>query len=536
VTVRLIMSGAVVGQELAAEFGPLPPAFLPVGVQRLYELQMAALAGAGPVHLVLPETYAVAEHDRARLAELGVETVPVPEGLRLGEAVVYALNAIGAGDVPVHLLHGDTLIPAPPLDTHDVIVAGPRGSEYAWAEMEVDPAGRVLSLVTTPAGEDGHEGWPIAAGYFAFASALDLLRSLTRLRGDFIAGINHYLERHPVRLVRAADWLDFGHLTTFFQSRLAVTTARAFNTVRIDGLTARKSSEDAEKMRAEAHWLQAAPPPVQIYAARLLGFGLEQGRAFYETEYEFLPVLSELFVYGELPRQPWLRIMGSCEDFLKALAATRGDGSGDRALKALAADKTLERLETFARASGHSVTAPNHYEGRPCPSLLQIAEALIPAMDLSSGRFDCAMHGDLCFSNILWDSRVRRIKAIDPRGLVARQPSLFGDIRYDLAKLAHSIVGRYDQIIAGRYHLERYGADYALTFDPVACQPWLEGALGDLSVDGVGGLSEPVRAVMASLFLSMLPLHADRPDRQQAFIGNALRLWRDLDRSLKAAA
>jgi len=38
--------------ELAAEFGPLPPAFLPVGVQRLYELQMKALEGAGPVHLV----------------------------------------------------------------------------------------------------------------------------------------------------------------------------------------------------------------------------------------------------------------------------------------------------------------------------------------------------------------------------------------------------------------------------------------------------------------------------------------------------
>jgi hypothetical protein len=27
----------------------------------------------------------------------------------------------------------------------------------------------------------------------------------------------------------------------------------------------------------------------------------------------------------------------------------------------------------------------------------------------------------------------------------------------------------------------------------------------------------------------MLPLHADRPDRQQAFVANALRLWRELD-------
>jgi hypothetical protein len=528
-TVRLIMSGALVNQELAAEFGPLPPAFLPVGTQRLYELQLQALDGAGPVRLVVPESFAVPDADARRLAELGVEIVAAPEGLRLGEAVVYALNTIGAGEAPVHLLHGDTLIARPPLAEHDVIVAGPRSTEYAWAEMEVTPEGRVLSLVDTPAGEDGHEGWPIAAGYFAFASGADLVRSLTRERGDFIAGVNDYLGRRPVRLAPADAWLDFGHLTTFFQSRLAVTTARAFNTVRIDGLTARKASDDTAKMRAEAHWLQAAPPGVQIYCARLLGFGLEQGRAFYETEYEFLPVLSELFVYGAVGRKPWLRILASCEDMLHALAATHGDISGDQALKALAADKTLARLEAFARETGESISRPLSYAGRPCPSLIEIAERLVPAMDLASGRIGCAMHGDFCFSNLLYDSRNRRIKAIDPRGAVNGAPSLFGDLRYDLAKLGHSIVGRYDQIIAGRYGLTRDADDYALAFEPVACQPWLADALGELAVDGVGALSAPVRAVTVSLFLSMLPLHADRPDRQQAFVANALRLWRELD-------
>jgi hypothetical protein len=528
-TIRLIMSGALVGQELAAEFGPLPPAFLPVGTQRLYELQLKALEGAGPVRLVLPETFAAPRADLERLAELGVEVIPTPEGLRLGEAVVYALNTIGAGDMPVHLLHGDTLIAAPPSDTHDLIVAGRRSTEYAWAEMEVTPQGRILRLVDTPAGEEGREGWPIAAGYFAFSSALDLLRALTRERGDFVAGVNHYVAARQVKALATDDWLDFGHLTTFFQSRLAVTTARAFNTVRIDGLTARKSSEDTAKMRAEAHWLQAAPPSVQIYCARLLGFGLEQGRAFYETEYEFLPVLSELFVYGAVGRKPWLRILASCEDMLRALATARGDASGDAALRRLAVDKTLARLEQFSRETGQSIWQPLSYQGRACPSLVDLAERLVPAMDLASGRIDCAMHGDFCFSNLLYDSRNRRIKAIDPRGSVDRSPSLFGDLRYDLAKLGHSIVGRYDQIIAGRRRVLRDGSDYALEFEPVACQPWLADALGDLEVEGVGGLSDPVRAVTISLFLSMLPLHADRPDRQQAFIANALRLWLEFD-------
>ncbi|WP_305309474.1 hypothetical protein [Phenylobacterium sp.] len=523
------MSGAPVGQELAAEFGPLPPALLPVGVWRLYELQAEALAGAGPIHLVLPESFLLSDYDRARLAELQIEVVPLPEGLMLGEAVVYALNTIGAGDTPVHILHGDTLITEPPLEQHDVFVGGERVNEYAWAEMETDGEGRLAALHTTAAGDEGREGWPIAAGYFAFSSSLDLLRALTRRRGDFIGGLNHYLADHPVGVASAGAWLDFGHLQTFFQSKLAVTTARAFNTVRIDGRTARKSSADEAKIWAEAHWLQEAPPAVQIHCARLLSFGAEDRTVFYETEYEFLPVLSELFVYGAAGRPPWLRIMAACEAFLRACAAERGGGSGDDALAALTADKTLARLEDFARVSGFPIHQPLRRQGAPCPSLVEIAERLVPAYGLDSGRGDSVMHGDFCFSNILYDSRVRRIKALDPRGLVGARPTLYGDSRYDLAKLAHSIVGRYDQIIAGRYRVSQNGDDYAIDFEDIPAQGWLQDALADMSVDGVGGLDTAVRAVMVSLFLSMPPLHAERPDRQRAFVANALRLWRDLE-------
>lgn len=526
---RLIMSGAVVGQELATEFGPLPPSFMPVGTRRLYELQLDALAGAGAVRLVLPETFCVPPHDARRLAERGVEILPVPEGLRLGEALAYAINAVGAGEGPVHVLHGDTLIEGAPLDRHDVIVGAPRTNEYAWAEMKLGHDGQVIGLETSQAGEAGHEGWPIAAGYFGFSSSLALLRSLTRMRGDFIAGVNHYLGERRVEHVQADAWLDFGHLQTFFQSRLAVTTARAFNTVRIDGKTARKWSDDRAKIRAEAHWLNAIPPSVQIHTARLLAHGVAEGRAFYETEYAFLPVVSELFVHGQLGRQPWMRVLAACEALLQACAADRGEGSADEALRVLCVDKTLSRLERYAAESRFPVDKPLRYAGKPMPSLVGIAERTAAALDLASGRRESVMHGDLCFSNLLYDSRLQRVRALDPRGLVGERPGIYGDLRYDLAKLAHSIVGRYDQIVAGRYDVTEADGDFELTFEEIAAQPWLEAALGDMTVDGVGALSQTVRAAMTGLFLSMLPLHADRPDRQKAFVANALRLYADLE-------
>jgi len=529
--IRLIMSGAVVGQELAAEFGPLPPSLLPVGAQRLYALQLAQLEGAGPVCLVLPEAYALSPFDRERLEALNVEIVGLPEGLSLGEAVVFALNSLGKGDLPVHILHGDTLIVDPPLNDVDVIVSGTSGGDYSWAEID-ERHGRIQALEVIPAGEEGH-GRPVAAGYFAFASSLDLVRAITRARGDFIGGANLYLADHDVAPIAAREWLDFGHLQTFFRSRLAATMARSFNTLRMDGLTARKSSADEAKMRAEARWLRNAPSDLQIFCGRMIETGVADGRGFYLTEYEYLPVLSELFALGQIGERAWRRIIASCEQFLRLCAAHKGDGgygSGDTALRALAVDKTFARLETLAR-SGFEIDQPLSLHGRACPSLLSIAERLACAIDLASGRVESVMHGDFCFSNILYSARVRRIKVIDPRGFVDGGATLFGDPRYDLAKLAHSIVGRYDQIIAGRFHARRSGRDYAIDFEPLPAQGWLEGMLGDVRVDGIGGACDDVRAVMIGLFLSAPALHGDRPDRQLAMIANALRLYLDLDRS-----
>jgi hypothetical protein len=141
------------------------------------------------------------------------------------------------------------------------------------------------------------------------------------------------------------------------------------------------------------------------------------------------------------------------------------------------------------------------------------------------------MHGDFCFSNILYNSRAGRISVIDPRGYVhAGQPSLYGDIRYDLAKLAHSVSGHYDHILAGRYAVRRDGSHgFAISFETSSNEAWLQSELAELEIDGLRAGSAQIRAITIGLFLSMLPLHADRPDRQTAFIANALRLFAELE-------
>ena len=526
---RLITSAAYVEQELSAEFGEIPPAFLPVGVARLYEAQIARLGRERPIYLTIPETFTPQPHDQRRLDDLGVVLLPVPEGLRLGESIVYAMNSIDMPPGPIQILHGDTLIDDLPDGPDDLIAIQDEGDDYSWAAVDLQ-AERVVSLEVIAAGSGRDDTRSVACGYFGFGSSSALVRAITRARGDFIGGLNLYAHERPMQAVRVRQWHDFGHIQTYFRSRRAITTARSFNTLHIDATTVRKSSRDAAKMRAEANWLTTLPAPLLPFSARLLQAGETDDVAFYATEYQYAPTLSELFVFSSIGRATWKNILDSCRDFLEACAACKGDGSGDRVLFELAIDKTTMRLERYASETGYDIDAPTSFDGRPLPSLRRIAEELSQAIDLGSGRPDNVMHGDFCFSNILYNSRSARISVIDPRGYVrAGSNSLYGDTRYDLAKLSHSISGHYDHILAGRYALTRDGSHgFSIAFETSPHHRWLQQALAEFQIDGISAGGIAVQAVTVGLFLSMLPLHDDRPDRQSAFIANALRLYSEL--------
>jgi hypothetical protein len=521
----LITSGAYVSQELAVEFGRLPPAFLPVGIKRLYEYQLESFGVGQRKYITIPETFVVPEYDRVLLERLGAVILGVPDDLSLGESVTFALNLIGAPDQHLYILHGDTLIAPNAGIRIDVIAVAEGGDEYSWAEVKL-AQDRVIGLDLVPAGVPRVREAPVVCGWFSFASSAQVVRMLTSARGNFLAGIVAYGQSAPLRAMAVENWYDFGHLSTYFRSRRMLVSARSFNSVSIEGFVVRKSSADTHKMRAEVNWLSAVPAGIRLYSARLIDHGELEGRSYYETEYAYLPTLAELFVFGTQGYVTWRRVFQSCRAFLSICSETRGTGSGDEVLENLCVEKTAVRLRLFQDATRFDIHAMLRFEGKPMPSLAQIAEDLREQIDFGSGRACTVMHGDFCFSNILYDSRVQRIHVIDPRGYINQGSTIFGDLRYDLAKLAHSIVGRYDQIISGRYRMPpENGYRFEIAFEPAPHQAWLEQALKETVIDGVSAVSRDVWAITISLFLSMLPLHADRPDRQRAFIATALRLY-----------
>src|ERR1700753_3240336 len=105
--VVLIASAAYVEPELEAEFGRIPPAFLPLGNRRLFVHQRMALGDSAlRVLLSLPDDFAPEGMDLALLRDLDIEIVPVPTGLSLGQSIVYVINMTATAGTQLSLLHG----------------------------------------------------------------------------------------------------------------------------------------------------------------------------------------------------------------------------------------------------------------------------------------------------------------------------------------------------------------------------------------------------------------------------------------------
>ncbi|MES2901963.1 MAG: phosphotransferase [Pseudomonadota bacterium] len=506
----LITSGAYVESELFSEFGKIPPAFLPVGNKRLYTYQIAQFARLhAQVYLTIPGDFALDEADAAYLRAQHVDIISTEPGATLGAAVQDFLTICDPTE-PLVILYGDTLITDPLPEGDDWLALGYSDEYYNWHHA-------------APAHGQPGGTW---SGMFSFSNP-GLLRDKLRAHGDFIAAVSAY-DRHIGGLHhwKVARWLDFGHVHTYFDSKCVMTTQRSFNQLCVCDGVVTKSSEDTDKILAEAAWFEAAPPNVKPYLAGYI-CRKQLAPAGYQLEYLHLAALNELYVFGRLPARVWRKILRACDAYLHAALgiemplALPVDGARQTYL-----DKTMQRLAQFSCKTGTDLDAAWRLNGEATPSLRAMATDAADAV-LAKPPVASFVHGDLCFSNILFDFRAGRIKVIDPRGTDAMgRPTPYGDLRYDVGKLAHSVLGLYDYIVAGFYELRSDGQELALRVLAERCHEAQQLFLST-QIGGRLPAQWDCYPVMVLLFLSMLPLHADNPQRQQALMANGIRLYQE---------
>lgn len=528
--VGLITSGAYVGQDLAAEFGSLPPSFLPAGNTRLYELQSRLLSSyCDEVVISLPDSYDVPEYDHARLENLNVQLIYVEDGLTLCESILAVLANHPTHKDRLILLHGDTLFLNLDLSTihPDSFLTHTDDHPYPWAVVdshsnEIHSAN--LSAIFNP-------DFQIVSGLFSFSSIELLADSLKKNHCDFVAALNDYSSKGHVLLpIRdEGTWLDFGHLNMYFRSRKYLTTQRAFNDLNFRDNLIQKQSTQKSKLIAEAYWYENEPWELRATTVNFLNNLTSENPPSYWMSYEYLCSLSDLYVFAELPQQVWIQILSHCKKFLDTCLKFKPPSNSIETSELFFA-KTHSRLDQYAKGIEISLTREWKLNGKVTPSIEHLICRLEDLVDLDNDSLHGVMHGDFCFSNILFDFRKMEIKVLDPRGHINGEPTIYGDLRYDLAKLSHSIVGGYDFIVTNRYSLFSKG-----TYNLILGIPDLENRRDMITyfheqiVSQFSNNKDEISAITILLFLSMLPLHSEDENRQKALLANALRLFLELD-------
>ncbi len=508
----VILSAEYVGESLRAEVGDLPVSFVPLANRRLYAYQVETLRQAFPARLILmtlPEGFRVSEAERLWMDEQGVDLVALDGVGSIGEELAEVLARYCPHGQGITFLLGGCL----PL-------AVPRESDMiGFFETDLEPA--------LPVEAYGAERDLVWAGLFSVSQPEALAHCLKEESLDYFRAIKRYSFGRKVAHSRIDRCYILTNATCYFHARSSFTTERAFNRLKIDHNVLKKFSSNVEKIRAEAHWFDHAPAPLRRFAPQYLGEGVENQAYFYSIEYLSAIPLNESFVYGRQTVVFWERVFIKISGFLDAARATDVPACAEGAKnEALFVRKAHSRLEDFIQQTGFDADAELVLNGVHLPPLRQIlAESSAHLMML--GDVPAFIHGDLCLSNILYDSRMRAIKLIDPRGADEDgQRMLYGSQLYDVVKLAHSILGLYDHIVAGQYALFVDGQQFSFRIFGADDVEEIQGAFRRHSfLPGVS--AGAIEKTLPLLFIAMLPLHADSGSRQTALLANAMRLYAD---------
>lgn len=515
----LIASAAYVNSEFQVEFGRLPPSFLPIGNVRLFERQIQVLRRRFPdenVYLSLPASYELPPKDARYLDLNNISILRSDEHLRLSDAIAFALNKVSNPSEGLRLLHGDTLLVDIPAEL-DVIGVVETDDDYAWEVEKFDSHSEFV--------------W---CGYFSFSDANLFKEKLRSTEDGFVSAVRQYDRSLPMKRKDIGYWYDFGHINTYFQSRARMTTERAFNSLTIKDGCVRKTGRPFEKISAEANWFIKLPASLRSFCPQFIETDCDaHGHPYYSLEYLPLPALNDVFVHGKNPAFFWHKIFKLCDDFMTRCNGQQLDEEAVKRITVsaskLAKEKTNTRLQEFCKqAEFIGFDVPMSLNGEALPTLRYIIEHCLCEWEQSTPKPGVS-HGDFCLSNILFDSRSDRIKVIDPRGLDANgELTIVGDLRYDLAKLTHSVIGLYDHIISGAFdvHTEMQSGTCAFKIDIPIDERIVSIQELFLSRTYIGNLKpREVMPLTILLFFSMLPLHADNPHRQLGFFANALRLY-----------
>ena len=326
--------------------------------------------------------------------------------------------------------------------------------------------------------------------------------------------------------------------SNYFNARIHLVSIRFFNSLSCFDNKLKKTVDNRIKAYNESNWYQNVSKVLPHRVPSLIEPCSYDGNA-YIIEYLPMVSLSEIYTFGILEANQWISILYDIKNLVHELRAKSevtiiNTEKTKSQLDFLLFDKTYERFKMYCDQLQLSIDSEIYYNGvKVCNNISEIISTCKNIMN-KHDVITSIFHGDLCLSNILYDSRTSFLKLIDPRGIAntnknSSPDELYGPLNYDLAKLAHSLIGNYDLIIAGRmgnasisYRRNTLHIENVISIDDYHRS--IIKTAEEFQITEEFHISDFYPSCVM-LFLSMLPLHTDCEQRQSNLFANALNLY-----------
>jgi hypothetical protein len=335
----------------------------------------------------------------------------------------------------------------------------------------------------------------------------------------------------PIRVERAGQWLDCGNPDRQAASQRTLLQERAFNELSVDETlgTITKRSTRPEKFVDEINYIRLLPTDLSVLFPRLIDYSTAWDDPYVTMEFYGYPTLSELFVFENVDPSVWHRVFQHLDAIVRGRLMSHRRPIDPADVMQMFLGKVLSRADELSGPPElvelMGLDGDIDINGRTLPGLLAVRAPVADRVEQLAKRVEgSVIHGDLCFSNILYDLRAGIAKLLDPRGSFGKA-GIYGDPRYDIAKLHHSVHGDYDFITADLFDVSVDGRRTELR---VHRRPYHDeiGARFDEVFFSSFDRSE-ITLISGLIFLGLPALHYDAPRRQIAFYLRGLELIDD---------
>lgn len=464
-------------------------------------------------------------------ASFQIKLVQVGNHKNILSSLKYALYKADI-HLPTRVILGDCLIPDSINDETDIVFTSNKIiSSKNWCLVEKKREGALTFI-------DKERNIPLQdkealVGYYAFSDTKFLLHCCTTarimLRREISTALDMYQKKHHLTTRQIEDWYDLGHTSGLIKLKNTLFSVRDFNSIRVDTTfgTLTKSSTKIQKLEDEAYWFNHLPDELKILTPRFIHFTKNRHKAELTQELYGYPSLQELYLSGEVNIEDWSYILEKLFVLHKKFE-TYTTQEDEASLRWLYLDKTIERIDELKKQKIYwqqlfqedklSINGTPHY------SIHYLKDQIIAyAEKISKKAPQTVIHGDYCFSNILFDSSNYMFKLIDPRGRLNAEATVYGDPRYDIAKLRHSVCGLYDFIVQGLFKLSEKQKNFEYKIFSMREYAVLEPIFDKLAA--INGYNpQDIKFIEGLLFLSMIPLHKDNLNKQKMFYIRAVEL------------